>query len=58
MKTKLINYKGCDNFIKILVNFVLGDTYPEEWQETISDINSDGLLNILDILLLVNIILY
>ena len=23
MKTKLINYKGCDNFIKILVNFVL-----------------------------------
>ena len=23
MKTKLIIYKGCDNFIKILVNFVL-----------------------------------
>ncbi len=23
MKTKLINYKGYDNFIKILVNFVL-----------------------------------
>ena len=22
MKTKLINYKGCDNFIKILVNLV------------------------------------
>ena len=23
MKTKLIIYRGCDNFIKILVNFVL-----------------------------------
>ena len=42
----------------ILVNFVLGFQTPIGLEFSASDLNSDGILNVLDIVQLVNIILY
>ena len=41
----------------MLVNFVLGSDYPDANQANSSDLNSDGLLNVLDVVLLVNDVL-
>ena len=42
----------------ILVNFILGFQTPVDTEFIASDLNSDGILNVLDIVQLVNIILY
>ena len=36
------------------VNFVLGSAVPDNGESSASDLNSDGILNILDVVLLVN----
>ena len=38
----------------MLVNFVLGSANPDTNQFNSSDLNSDGILNILDVVMLVN----
>ena len=43
-------------FIIQIINIVLGDS-PTDYQEEIGDINQDGIINVLDIILVVNIIL-
>jgi hypothetical protein len=40
-----------------LVGFILGDQVPDDLQYFSSDINSDGSLNVLDVVSLVGIIL-
>ena len=41
----------------LMVNFILGNLTPEENQALASDFNIDGLINISDVILLVDMIL-
>jgi hypothetical protein len=43
--------------IVILVNIVLGETIPNEYQLWAADMNEDNIIDVLDIVQLVNIIL-
>ena len=44
-------------YIVIVVNFVLGSDNPSSSEFSASDLNNDGMLNILDIVTLTNLIL-
>ena len=51
-----------DNIIDILdivliINFILGQDYPNAVEGIASDLNSDGTINIQDLILIINIIL-
>ena len=54
-----INNDGIINVLDVvvLVNIILENTLPTEYQLIVSDINSDEDINVLDVVTLVNIIL-
>ena len=41
----------------LLVNFILGQTTPDNIENICSDLNADGMINIQDVILLINIII-
>ena len=40
-----------------VINFVLNNEVPSDTQFASSDVNSDGLINVLDVVIIVNIVL-
>ena len=39
-----------------MISYILGNSIPNDYQFTASDINEDGIINVLDIVLIVDII--
>lgn len=54
-----INYDGLINIVDVImiVNIIIGELLPTEYQSSASELNGDGEINVVDVIVIVNMIL-
>ncbi|MBC8198234.1 MAG: redoxin domain-containing protein [Candidatus Marinimicrobia bacterium] len=54
-----INYDGLINIVDVImiVNIIIGELLPTEYQSSASELNGDGEINVVDVIVIVNLIL-